>query len=393
MLDFAVTHEPRATFAAAPGTGEAPTGPTNVRARRLPRRILDGHGMAGDDGERRAKRPRSGTARRFGSRERGRSPRDRHGRPPRSTPARRASTARPRHLLALQQRGGLVEGRARDQRHDRLRGSLPAPLPRPARARQAAASAAWIREPPAARRLVGDLLRRARRPLDLRRGLRRAAPRGRPGRRRAHAQRRGIRPRGGRRRAAAGSSRACGSRCSASGRGPTVPTLPPEQILLPVRAPLSIYSFGCWARQTIVALLDRDGAPRPRGRSRFGIDELRGAALPPAPSDGRLGSRLPRSARPCVPRVRPPAVRHPAAPGTPHSRALDRRAAGARRLLGRDPAAVGLVDRRPARARLRARPPGDRARRSPGSTPSRSTTSTGGASRRVSRPSGTPHSR
>ena len=33
-----------------------------------------------------------------------------------------------------------------------------------------------------------------------------------------------------------------------------VPPLPPEQILLPARAPLSIYSFACWARQTIVAL-------------------------------------------------------------------------------------------------------------------------------------------
>jgi squalene-hopene/tetraprenyl-beta-curcumene cyclase len=33
-----------------------------------------------------------------------------------------------------------------------------------------------------------------------------------------------------------------------------VPMLPPEQILLPVSAPLSIYAFGCWARQTIVAL-------------------------------------------------------------------------------------------------------------------------------------------
>src|SRR5207247_10489744 len=33
-----------------------------------------------------------------------------------------------------------------------------------------------------------------------------------------------------------------------------VPVLPPEQILLPPRAPLSIYSFGCWARQTLVAL-------------------------------------------------------------------------------------------------------------------------------------------
>ena len=33
-----------------------------------------------------------------------------------------------------------------------------------------------------------------------------------------------------------------------------VPVIPPEQVLLPARAPLSVYSFGCWARQTIVAL-------------------------------------------------------------------------------------------------------------------------------------------
>src|SRR4051812_28539492 len=28
-----------------------------------------------------------------------------------------------------------------------------------------------------------------------------------------------------------------------------VPMLPPEQILLPTSAPLSVYAFGCWARQ------------------------------------------------------------------------------------------------------------------------------------------------
>src|SRR5262249_60434693 len=33
-----------------------------------------------------------------------------------------------------------------------------------------------------------------------------------------------------------------------------VPMLPPEQLLLPVWAPVSVYAFGCWARQTIVAL-------------------------------------------------------------------------------------------------------------------------------------------
>src|ERR1019366_7612418 len=33
-----------------------------------------------------------------------------------------------------------------------------------------------------------------------------------------------------------------------------VPELPPELMLLPSRAPLSIYDFACWARQTVVAL-------------------------------------------------------------------------------------------------------------------------------------------
>jgi squalene-hopene/tetraprenyl-beta-curcumene cyclase len=67
-----------------------------------------------------------------------------------------------------------------------------------------------------------------------------------------------------------------------------VPTLPPEQILLPVRAPLSIYSFGCWARQTIVAL-SIVTALRPSRAVTFGIDELRGDALPPAPATDAWG--------------------------------------------------------------------------------------------------------
>src|SRR5207248_9764538 len=33
-----------------------------------------------------------------------------------------------------------------------------------------------------------------------------------------------------------------------------LPALPPEVILLPPWFPLNIYDFGCWARQTIVAL-------------------------------------------------------------------------------------------------------------------------------------------
>jgi squalene-hopene/tetraprenyl-beta-curcumene cyclase len=67
-----------------------------------------------------------------------------------------------------------------------------------------------------------------------------------------------------------------------------VPTLPPEQILLPVRAPLSIYSFGCWARQTIVAL-SIVTALAPSARVAFDIDELHGAGHPPAPPDDAWG--------------------------------------------------------------------------------------------------------
>jgi squalene-hopene/tetraprenyl-beta-curcumene cyclase len=56
-----------------------------------------------------------------------------------------------------------------------------------------------------------------------------------------------------------------------------VPVLPPEQVLLPPRAPLSIYSFGCWARQTVVAL-SIASALRPTVPVPFGIDELRTGA-------------------------------------------------------------------------------------------------------------------
>jgi squalene-hopene/tetraprenyl-beta-curcumene cyclase len=54
-----------------------------------------------------------------------------------------------------------------------------------------------------------------------------------------------------------------------------VPELPPELMLLPARAPLSIYDFACWARQTVVALsivlAERPVRPLP-----FKLDELHG---------------------------------------------------------------------------------------------------------------------
>ena len=52
-----------------------------------------------------------------------------------------------------------------------------------------------------------------------------------------------------------------------------VPVLPPEQILLPPSVPLSIYAFGCWARQTVVAL-QVVTALRPATTVAFEIPEL-----------------------------------------------------------------------------------------------------------------------
>ena len=60
-----------------------------------------------------------------------------------------------------------------------------------------------------------------------------------------------------------------------------LPVLPPEIMFLPAWAPLNIYDFGCWARQTIVALTivfaHRPSRPLP-----FTVDELRVPAEVPA---------------------------------------------------------------------------------------------------------------
>jgi squalene-hopene/tetraprenyl-beta-curcumene cyclase len=78
-----------------------------------------------------------------------------------------------------------------------------------------------------------------------------------------------------------------------------VPVLPPEQMLLPARAPLSIYSFGCWARQTIVPLQIATTL-RPVKQVAFGVDELLTGREPEAPtldSWGRLFTMVDRALR------------------------------------------------------------------------------------------------
>ena len=66
-----------------------------------------------------------------------------------------------------------------------------------------------------------------------------------------------------------------------------VPALPPEIVLLGPRIPLNVYDFGCWARQTIVAL-GLVKAHRPVRRLDFDLREL---WAPPGVSDGDRGSR------------------------------------------------------------------------------------------------------
>ena len=61
-----------------------------------------------------------------------------------------------------------------------------------------------------------------------------------------------------------------------------LPVLPPELMFLPKFVPLNIYDFGCWARQTVVALTVVS-AHRPAHEIGFRIDELKtGSATPPS---------------------------------------------------------------------------------------------------------------
>ena len=307
--------------------------------------------------------------------------------------ATRRSSARATHLLSLQHRDGWWKGeletnvtidaedlflrhflgirRRRGDRGDRALDPLEA----------------------ARRRHLGDLLRRPRRPLDHGRGVRRAAARGRSGRRRAHAR---ARPRSSATAAASSaraSSRACGCRCSRLWSWDEVPAIPPELILLPPRAPLShllVRLLGAaddrGARRSCSAL-------RPATRCRSAIDELRTRRRAAAADRRRGAGRSTLLDRGLHRYERPPgrAAAPPRRCGTAERWIVERQEA--RRLVGRHPAAVGVVDDRACtRSATRSTTPCSRAR-SPGSTASRSRTSTAAGSRRASRRSGTRRSR
>ncbi len=61
-----------------------------------------------------------------------------------------------------------------------------------------------------------------------------------------------------------------------------LPTLPPEIVALPAWVPCNIYDFGCWARQTAVAITVV-GAYRPVRPVAFGVEELRTGKTPERP--------------------------------------------------------------------------------------------------------------
>ncbi len=79
-----------------------------------------------------------------------------------------------------------------------------------------------------------------------------------------------------------------------------IPALPPEIAMLPRWAPLNIYDFGCWARQTIVAL-SLVMARRPKKALEFDLRDLHGAQ-PWTPSGSRPTPR-PGTRPPCPERA------------------------------------------------------------------------------------------
>jgi squalene-hopene/tetraprenyl-beta-curcumene cyclase len=64
-----------------------------------------------------------------------------------------------------------------------------------------------------------------------------------------------------------------------------VPALPPEVVLMPGWAPLNIYDFACWARQTIVAL-SLVKTHRPVRELPFDLQELHGTGVEPSSDSG-----------------------------------------------------------------------------------------------------------
>ena len=212
---------------------------------------------------------------------------------------------------------------------------------------------------------MGDVPRRARRPVDDRRGVLGARLAGDAGRRRRTC---GAAAAYIVARAGASSATRVFTRIWMALFGlwswDDLPALPPEVILLP-RSPSGPAQH---LRLRLLGAPDRRAAhrrrlvPPGRGRLRFALDELRTGAsrteAEPRPA-GSLGRPLPAARPRAAPLRAPPDRVRCGAWRLARAERWIVAAPGGRRLLGRDPAAVGVLDDRPAPARLPARPPGD----------------------------------
>ena len=139
-----------------------------------------------------------------------------------------------------------------------------------------------------------------------------------------------------------------------------LPVLPPELIFLPSFVPLNIYDFGCWARQTVVALTVV-GTHRPThavGSASTSSERPRASRRLSRSAPGRAGSRRSTAFSRPTSVVRSSSSDAPRSPG----RALDSAASGGGRVLGRYPTAMGVLVDRPETAGLRPRAPRDEGR-------------------------------
>ena len=159
-----------------------------------------------------------------------------------------------------------------------------------------------------------------------------------------------------------------------------LPVIPPELIYLPAWFPLNIYDWGCWARQTIVALAVVQSF-RPSRPLPFTIDELKTGVTPRQSLDdpwARAFTALDKLLHRITPDMSAVSGAIPPKPQTKREaragafdggrgkvgkargaaplRGVDHRPAGAGRLLGRHPAALGVLadGAEPARLRTRA---------------------------------------
>ncbi len=253
-----------------------------------------------------------------------------------------------------------MEGRAGDERHDGGRRPPPAAIPRHPRRRDHASHRPLDPRAAAFGRHLVDVLRRAARTVDHRRGVRRAEAGGRRSGRAAHGQGRAVHPRLRRRRAQPGVHPAV-----AGALRPLVVGRPADDaarddlpaVLVPAER-LRLGVLGTADRRPADDRGHRPTVPPDRDRHRRAPHRPRARPALAGVDRRRRVPALRQGAAP-IRQDRPPGPR-PGAAVARHAprRGVDRGPPGSRRFLGRHPTAVGLLDHGAAPARLLTRPPG-----------------------------------